>query len=275
VETLESAGATAVERAPAAVHGLDALGDCADAEALLAPARPPATARAEVRRLRAAMAEVAALAALGHVAEARPRARQLATAAAALRQRPVEAEALQLLGRVEDEAGDAVAARTALERAVWAAEAGRDDARAARAWIALIEIVGRSRAGVDEALTLAPRVTALLERLGSGHEALAGALHVAVGRLQLTRGRPAVAAAELRDGMALLERHFGADDLQVAAAAEALGRAREAQQPGSGRDAFARVLAIVRKVHGDDAHPAVVRARAAWGAVDHSQASND
>jgi hypothetical protein len=262
VDRLQSADATVVERAPAAVQTLGALGRCSDGPALLAPVRPRPTTLPALAALERELGAVAAARTLGHASEVRERARALAQAAAALRYRPLEAAALALRGAVEADVGDDGAAEATLQEAVWAAQAGGDDELAARVWIDLIGVVGRQRGRAEAALALAPRVTALIERLGGGHDELAGALHVAVGRLVRDRARAAAAEDELRAGVTLLERRFGPDDLRVAAAVAALGEAREARQPGSGRDALARALSILRKIYGD-AHPAVTHARAA------------
>jgi eukaryotic-like serine/threonine-protein kinase len=259
VDELQAADATTVARAPTAAQVLGALSRCSDAPALLAPVRPPATKLPAVAALRRELAAVTAARALGRASVVNERARTLARAAAALHYRPLEAEALAALGAIDDEVGDAAAAETALQESVWAAEAGGDDELAARVWIDLIDVMARQRGRVEATLALVPRVTALLERLGGGHDELAGALHVVMGRLLVGGGRAVAGEHELRAGVALLERRFGPDDVRVARAVAALGESREARQPGAGRDAFARALAIVRKVYGD-AHPEVARA---------------
>ncbi|HTE54849.1 MAG TPA: serine/threonine-protein kinase [Kofleriaceae bacterium] len=258
-EAFTTADAALVERAPRSVRDMPDASSCARARDLLTPVRPPAGpgARRRVAAMRAELAEVAALRQAGRAPAGLDRVRRLARAAAELRYRPLEGEVLLEQAEVEREAGDANAVAPALERAVWASEAGRDDDMAARAWIRLMGVTGHDQGHYAEALALRPRVTAVLERM-HGDDELEGLLHLETSTLLDELQRQPEAQQEGRQALALFERRFGLDDLRVADALDALGFL--AQSMGqSGRPEFERSLAIKRRVYGP-AHPEHARA---------------
>ena len=269
VERFAVADADLVERAPRVVHLLADPSACDDTEALMAPVPPPspAEARAEADALRGELAEVSALRQSGRYREGRDRARPLAERARATSYRPLEAEVLLLLGVLEHDCDDAVAAEKALERAVWTAEAGRHDRVAALAWLELMRLHLGAKARFDEALTFTPRITAAIERIG-GDDELAARAHLAVGRAHLETSRYAEARSEAEQGLALLERRFGPDDLRVAEALDTLGEIYFRHQGAEARPFFARALAIKQAIYGAD-HPEVASALARVANVLH------
>ena len=255
---LATADAELVERASRAVRGLADVSACSDAQALLGLMSVPADSqtRARVATLRGELGEVKALRTAGRFGEAAERARPLATATQEVAYRPLEAETLLELGSLEDQAGNTKAARHALERAVWSAEAGRHDELSARSWLRLMMLEGIREARPEAALTLQPRVTAVLERLGS-HDELQGLLQVTKAQLLASLDRWDDAAAEAERGRILFERKFGADDLRLVDALEALGRvAFHRARPADAAAYYGRSYEIQRKVLGS-AHPEV------------------
>jgi eukaryotic-like serine/threonine-protein kinase len=172
-----AADAGTVAGAAYALDALPELAPCSDVQALALQPAPPEDAR--VARVLRDLARVHDLASARHLVD---EARQLGY-------RPLEAEALLEQARVERAAGDAVAARRDLERAIWAAEAAHVDEAAARGWLALMPL--DAQAG----LALAPRVTALLERMG-GNPTLEAELHLTRATLLLELDRLPEARAE-------------------------------------------------------------------------------
>jgi eukaryotic-like serine/threonine-protein kinase len=260
VDHFASADWDAVEHAVRTAHALGDVAGCADAQALSNPLRPPADpqVRAAVAEVRDRLATVKALYDAGRFREGRDRALPLARRAAALNYRPVEAEVELTLGRLQSGAGDGKAAEQALQQAVWAAQAGHHDEVAARGWIELITLYQGTQARFAEALELAPRVTATLERLG-GNEELEGLLHLALGRIHLETSRYDEADREARRALALFEHRFGADSLRVADALDEVGDVAFHRGGYTAEPWFARELAIKQKHYGDD-HPETARA---------------
>jgi tetratricopeptide (TPR) repeat protein len=257
-DRLVGASAGTVEHAPAAVHTLPDLVGCADPRTLLGPLAPPAEQSARIAALRNELAAVNAIQQLGRYAEALDKARGLATMVAGLQFRPLEAEAQYLVGRAADGAGRTVEAQTALNQAVLSAEAGRNDELTARALIRLMTV--KSDAGQNaEGLALAPRVSALIERIG-GHDELEGLLHREKAGLLRNANRYAEAQVEGRAAVALFERRFGPDDLRIPPALTLLAElAGHGVEPSEALALARRGLAINRLVYGD-AHPETAHA---------------
>jgi len=256
VDRFGHADADVVEHAPVAAGELGDLAACADLQTLAGVVPPPTdrTTRARVAELRGELAGLKAEHPMGH---ARDRIAALVAATATTRYLPLQAEALLEQGTIAMAGGDMAEASRAYEQAIWAAEAGRDDDIAARAWTALMN-VRRAQARPQDALAIAPRVTALLQRIG-GNPELEGELHVASAAVLSAMNRLDDAQPEAAAALAILERRFGADDLHVTHALDEL--ATVAQMAGRNDDALAhyrRELAILRAVYGDE-HPEVAR----------------
>ncbi|HSR95568.1 MAG TPA: serine/threonine-protein kinase [Kofleriaceae bacterium] len=271
VERFAAADADTVERAPVAVGSLGALASCADLQALAGQVRPPADAvtRARVAQLHAELADLKALRVAGRARESRPRIGALVEVAAAVRYRPLEAEALQEEGDVEVAAGDLAVAAGAYEQAVWAAEAGRDDERAAHAWLGVMR-VRRAQARYDDALAITPRVTAVLERLG-GHEEIEGELHIVRSGILSDASRFDDARAEAENARAILERRFGPGDLRVADALAALAAINGLTSHLDEALAYFRRLRALKQQHLGGDHPAVATSIYNLGATEESK----
>jgi hypothetical protein len=262
IDVLGSADATAVERAPSAVHALPELASCADPLALLGPAAPPSdpAARARIRDLRVELARTQSLYDAGRDTPSLDQARALAGRARQAGYRPLEAEALFLVGRIADDRAETASAEAALGQAVLAADAGRSDELAARALVRLIRLRGKPGPdALEQSQQLAARVTAILERIGGSPE-VEGLLHVAISQVRYGAGRYEEAEGEARRGLGLLEHRFGPTDLRVADAVEQLARIAIVRvQPDLALTLTRRVLAIRLAILGGD-HPAVATA---------------
>jgi tetratricopeptide (TPR) repeat protein len=255
--------AALVEKAPAALTMLGELDGCADVQALTSQVPLPASAalRARVLEIRGQLAEVKA-ARVARSATARADAapvRAVVGAAVATRYRPLEAEALLEEAQGESEAADFAAAAATLEQAIWAAEAGRADELQARAWIRLMTAKRLGGAAAKDALALRPRVTALVERMG-GNERVEGLFRATSADLLLAADDYPGAKIEAAAGLALLEKHRGADDPDLADATDALGAiAVDEGRVDEGVACFVRSLTLRRHAYGPG-HPLVVMA---------------
>ena len=224
VDVFAGADATVVERAPQAVQALTPLAECADATALRAPVRPPSDAatRARVEAVRADLAVVRALLESGRYPEALGRAREDATAAQRLGYRPLEAEALLYLGRLQEVTGAYADAEQTLRAAGVAAEAGRQDHLAARAWAKLVLVVGSRLGRFADAHELAKEAQGKIERVGSD-DLLLAELFTVIGAIHTDEGKYDEALADLRRAVAIRAQHLAADDPALAAARRELG----------------------------------------------------
>jgi hypothetical protein len=181
-----------LENAAPALGRLGELSSCADLVALASTVPPPASvaARARIAALEPRLAELKAARLAGGDGRKPDAARALVEEARAAGYRPIEAQALLELGWLEEQGGDYPAAARSYEQGVWAAEAGGDDELAARLWGMRMMNAGQSLRRIDEALTMRPRITALLERLGQRPE-LEARLHLSTAWLLLGAEKPA------------------------------------------------------------------------------------
>ncbi|HKD43705.1 MAG TPA: tetratricopeptide repeat-containing protein kinase family protein, partial [Myxococcaceae bacterium] len=168
IEIFASADGKVVERSVDAAQVLAPLEGCADAAALKAPVRPPAdpAVRAKVDELRRKLATANAMHASGKYREGLALATEIAQEAKGLQYRPLEAEALDQLGRLQQATGDRKTANETLKQAVLAAEAGRHDEIAAKSLTGLVasnRVLGR----YDDARESGMHAEAALERLGA------------------------------------------------------------------------------------------------------------
>jgi tetratricopeptide (TPR) repeat protein len=129
-----------------ALHAVEAAGvlapiaGCADIASLRAPVRLPSSPT-ERQRIAALRAQAAAASAIGPAkpADALALARSTAAAAKEVAFRPLQAEALDVEGRLLTTTGAYKEATDVLEEAVLAAEAGNDIARETDSWIDLVD----------------------------------------------------------------------------------------------------------------------------------------
>ncbi len=207
IDVFAAADETAVERAAQAVQALPPLSQCADVVALKQAVRPPSDvgARERVADTRKQLATVNALLESGHYKDALARASTLAEGARQLGYKPILAEALYSLGRLQELSGEYPAAAKTLREAGSAAEAGRHDLFAARAWILLVWVTGTRLGKYDEAHELAHEAQAKLERFGHDDLLLAD-LDRHIGQLYADEGKYDQALEHARQSLALRQK---------------------------------------------------------------------
>src|SRR5262249_2360809 len=127
-----------------------------------------------------------------------------------------EAQALSLLGFFEWMTGDLAGAEATLNRAVLAAEEGKDDEHAARACLTLARTVADEQPSSPQALFWADHAGAWISRLAGALPKLE--IYLEDARAAIHWGRGEFAEAERHDlrALELGEKAFGADDVEVA-----------------------------------------------------------
>jgi tetratricopeptide (TPR) repeat protein len=252
VQVLAHADRATVERAARAVGSLAPLDGCADAAALRAPMRPPAdaAARAKVDGVRARLAEGKARQRVDGYAEARAIAAGAADDAAALGYRPLEAEALFLLGDVQDDLGDYKSAEKSMLAAASAALAGRHDSMLARSLTGLVAIVGLRQARFEEAHAWAALARSAADR---GDAFVRGEERRNVGRLLMREGKREQAKAEIEACLAAWRPVLGEDALAIAGPLTDLGNAYYGEGDyARAVDMYEKSIAVLEKNVGPD-----------------------
>ncbi len=209
--------AAVVERAVQTSNDFPPLSSCADIEALTAPVRPPEDplTRAQVNDLYRQLAEIRASSKLGKYAEVIQAAKAAVQAAQKLSYHPAEAEALYLLGDLEQQSGDAAAAEQTLYRAAVAAKAGRHHQVEAQAWAALTLVVGYQLKRPAEGHRWGELARAAVDAT-LGNEAVKADLLNSLGNILMREERYQEALASLREAYALREKLLGPAHLEVA-----------------------------------------------------------
>src|SRR5262249_20685063 len=179
VQLLGNADAKLAEGAVQAAQRLGNLDICSNATALKAPLRPPGdpSARLKIEEHRKTLANAKALRAAGKYPDGLAIATSVATEAKALGYRPFEAEAALLVGQLKFQVRDFKGAEQALDAAVLAAEAGRNDEIAAVAWTQLTAVLGSAQARYEEGHKAEEHAVAAIERLGGRETLLASLLY--------------------------------------------------------------------------------------------------
>jgi hypothetical protein len=189
VALLGADAAALVARAPKLARELPDLETCADLALLAAPVRPPndEAARAKVGALRLTLWRVDALLSAGRYAQAIALAGPAATAAAELKYRPLEGEALYLLGEAHRAEGHYAEAERLLKGAVWAGVAGQHRELVVQSTLKLastLQAAGRRELALD----WAKQGSAALEAMGP-HPRLEQQLRDVTAALQDSSGR--------------------------------------------------------------------------------------
>lgn len=231
------ADAALLEQAAKAAHALPPLADCADVEALRAPVRPPrdAATQQRVEALRTRLAQAQARFDSGQYMPALEVAREVAAEALTLQYRPLEAEALELRGVLEEKAGELKTAEATLAQALRAAVAGRHDTVAAFAAARLVR-VAMLQAQFERGREWAEYTRASLERLGGNARIEAYYLN-ALGAIHLRQGQGPEGLAQFQRVLELRRSVYPAEHPDIAAALNnvgaamlALGRTEEGRQ---------------------------------------------
>jgi serine/threonine-protein kinase len=250
-EALLSAQPSAVAQATTAVEQLSPVGRCSDIPSLRSAVPLPRDERTRrtVQELRRAVNDVSARLLLFQTQEALGRAIALRPAVEATGYRPLLAQLLEVTGGARIDAGSPEAEGT-LEHALFEAEAGRDDETAARAAIDLVFEVGYAQAKPRQADVWANLASAILDRLGPGHEQLQSWLFQDRGIIRTEEGDFRAARHFFEQALMLKERTLGPDSPDVARTLTAL--AWVLNEEGSASEALVtntRALAICKE-HG-------------------------
>ncbi len=253
VDVFAHADAAAVSKAAQAAHALPRLQTCADVTALRAPVRPPSDeqSRARADTIRASIARAKAEQRAGNYKDALSTAQAATNEAAALGYRPVEAEALFVLGDVQDDRGDYALAEKTLHASFAAALAGRHEPMATRALTALVAEVGLRQARFAEGHDWAKLAEAEAER--STDPFLKGELARNEARVFVREGKYDDARAAIERCLSIWEPALGKDDYVVAGAVTDLGNVLyETGDLVAAQRAYSRSLAITEHTLGPE-----------------------
>jgi tetratricopeptide (TPR) repeat protein len=221
-QVLAQADADVVGRAMRAVESLPPPAGCSDAAALAREEIPSDT-------LRAALVKARAQEAAGRYTEALAVALPAAEEARKAGDRAGTAEGFLAVAELREQAGDYHGAEEALFASLSAAEAGRHDAVAARAWILAVRLSGERFEQFTLAHRWKERADAALIRLGE-NPGLRARLHFNVGRVLYIQGKYGEAEAQHRQALELLESAMGPESLEVADVLLKLSAALAAQE---------------------------------------------
>jgi tetratricopeptide (TPR) repeat protein len=225
VGLLTNADAKLAERGLETVQSLSELSSCANIQALRAPVRPPADARARARveALHQTLAHSNALSDAARYTEAIAELRPAIAEAKQLGYKPLEAELLYLRGRIEKSwLSDFTGSEATLRQAIIAAEEGGHDAKAAEAAAALISLLGQS-SHFDDALHWANMARAWMTRVGD--RSLEDLLEINLGNVYVTMGKFEEGRAAYQRSLELREKRFGKDHPALGSALLGLGLA--------------------------------------------------
>jgi tetratricopeptide (TPR) repeat protein len=253
---LARADVALVKRSTEAVDALRGVSGCANIEALAAPvplAEDPAL-RAKVDALRGELARAQALLDAGRYQQALPAAKAAAETARTLGYRPLEAEALHLLGWAHQRLSQTQDAMKTWAEAMAAATAGRHDEVAVQVATDLVGGLSDDRNWFSEAHLWARQARALLERLGGSPE-LEGKLANHEGILAFRENNLDLAATNYGRAVALRERTLGPTHVETAKTLNNLGMVLARQgRPADALPLYRRALAIVEERLGPQ-HP--------------------
>jgi tetratricopeptide (TPR) repeat protein len=197
----------------------------------------------------------ALLDAAGKYQDAIARAKPVVEAARATHYRPVEADALVVLGTAQKDAGDLPGAQGSLEAAVLAATAARDDGNAAQAATLLVRLVGYDRAKHADGEQWAQRAEAFLE--AHHDDRTRSLLDNNLGVLKFAEDRQDEALARHTEALALREKIWGPSSPLVAASLDNIGLVYGAKGDyAKATDYHKRALAIEEAAYGSS-HPIV------------------
>jgi tetratricopeptide (TPR) repeat protein len=249
------ADAEVVEHARQAADNLGGVQQCADATALRAPIRPPtdATTRSRVDEVRNRLAAVQALKDAGKYDQALALMPELVTRARGMHYLPLEAEALELQGEVQ-ELKSQPAADESYRQAQLAAETYRDDHMVAQALLGRLGVSAKITSKLELAHEYAKHAAAYLSRPGSD-ERQRWMLSAKTTTLLLAEGNLVEARPEAERSVELARRVYGDESPKLATALRQLGWVLGAVPDNSAAEAaIRRALAIDERVLGAD-HP--------------------
>ena len=235
-EVLSRADGAMISQAVTAASSLAPLNRCADVSTLrstVAPPRDEKTART-VDSLRRSLRDAMALEEVGNSLAAMKAAQVILPQAEATGFKPLIADVLVLLGNIQIDSAPADA-EVSLEKALYAAEAARDDLTAAKAAVCLVAATGYRQERARETDRWASLAGAILDRLAFPQPRLRAWLLQNQAGILLTSRKFESARALLEQSLALKESALGANHPDVgrtvstlAWALNELGRPEEA-----------------------------------------------
>lgn len=256
-ELLEKADAQTVQNAQQMVASLEGLTGCKEAPALSIRPLPPDALRPRVDAARRRLAEARARLEAGRHSEGITVTAAILEEIQGLDYRPLEAEVLMLHGHLHAMAGKLKEAEEILYKALWAAEACRDDETSARVWLLLIWVVGDQLARAGEVDRIVQHAQAAVERLGRERfPAIATDLHLRMGGLLLVQGKLEQADTEYSQGLELSRKTHGPEGMRTTFFLSGLGRVRSRQnRPAEALELYRRAQELREHLVGPD-HPA-------------------
>ncbi|MCP3135988.1 serine/threonine-protein kinase [Pyxidicoccus xibeiensis] len=226
-DVLKKADAQTVRNAGKLTSSLEGLGTCRDAPELSTRPQPPDALRPRVDAARRKLADVKALRVGGRIGEALRITTALPEELRDLDYKPLEAEVLLAHGELQSTDGKPKEAEATLYKAIFAAEAGRDDETVARAWSYLLYVVGVQLARGEDVERIVQHAQATLDRLGRERfPAIAAILHLQLTTVLLEQGKYVEAEAEVTRGLELARRAYAPDSLEMSNFLTMLSKAR-------------------------------------------------
>jgi serine/threonine-protein kinase len=246
-----------VPRAMQVVGALPPLEDCTDTRLLAAAVPPPESPQARERAdaLQQQVDRLGVLLAAGQFQQGLDAAAALRPAVEELGYAPLRASLRYWQALLKEDAGDYAGAEALAREVLPLAAQGQDDALVARAWSALVRLVGDRQGRLEEALAMTLTLETAVARADTPPER-AEALHD-LGTLLFRAGRYEEARERLERAAELKQRALGAGHPDLAGTLnnlgivlQALGRNEEALER------HARALALRRTALGPE-HPDV------------------
>ena len=232
-----------IDRAVRAVAALPPVSRCRDVEGLLADVPMPSdpAARASIGVLQTELAEAETMVRLGRYPEATEALAGIADASEAWPW--IQAEALELRGRLQFQSGDPASAEQTLQRAVEvASKAGRTTVEA-RAWIGLVHTVGQMKLEHERALGLAE--AARMAALRAKDDSLRPTLLSALGGLHKLRGEHEEALSNFEAALDSATQMIGNGSFAAGMAANNVATVHDALgQYDQAQEYYARALDI-------------------------------
>ena len=213
-----------MEKSAQAVTALPDVAACADVPALQQVVKPPSDpdAAAKIDAIERQLADAKARLDSGQFRDALPVAEKARALADELRYAPLQAEALVVIGTVQQNLGDTKAAQAELIDAFAAGERGRSDGTRAAAAVELISVEGVLESQFELAKTWEEIARALLDRIGGDTRLRLRLLRVHANVL-FTEGKVDEFLAAQKESVDQHEQLAGPNDLDTLAGVLNLG----------------------------------------------------
>jgi len=273
----------AVDRAVDAVTALPGVKGCADVEGLSqkAPLPDDPGVRHKVEAAQTELAEAKAQRAAGRYPRALELAKRIVPEADALGYRPLQAEAYDLLGWILDATGEWAEGQRYLQRALWAAEASRDDELRVAVANKLVFNLGYHQNRYQDGEAWASFARACIERLG-GNEALEADVAQSLASVYAAEFKAEPAREEFERALALVKKLYGPEHPKVAYVLSNLGSLYlQEREWGKAADVLAQALALIERTKGPEhvsagvAHGNLATALAGIGRFDEAHVHAD